>query len=63
MVVMAPSDQDSSKFKELTAMVEWTVNLGEFIEIDPTKAIRKASRTPLAWLLVLLVSIFSRNIS
>jgi hypothetical protein len=48
MVVMAPSDQDSSEFKELTAMVEGTVTPGEIIEIDPTKAIRKASWTPLA---------------
>ena len=59
MVVMEPSDQDSSEFKELTAMVEGTVTPGKIIEIDPTKAIRKASRTPLAWLLALLVSFFS----
>jgi hypothetical protein len=59
MVVMAPSDQDSSEFKELTAMVEGTVIPGEIIEIDPTKAIRKASRTSLAWLLALIMSFFS----
>ena len=40
-------------------MVEGTVTSGEIIEIDPTKAIKKASRTPLAWLLALLVSFFS----
>ena len=40
-------------------MVEGTVTPGEIIEIDPTKAIRKASRTPLAWLLALIVSFFS----
>ena len=52
--------QDSSEFKELTSMVEeGTVTPGEIIEIDPTKAIKKASRTPLAWLLALLVSFFS----
>jgi hypothetical protein len=50
MVVMAPNDQDSSEFKELTSMVEGTVTPGEIIEIEPTKAIRKALRTPLAWL-------------
>ena len=59
MVVMAPTDQDSSEFKELTAMVEGTVTPGEIIEIDPTKAIKKAARTPLAWLLALIVSFFS----
>ena len=37
MVVMAPNDQDSSEFKELTAMVEGTATPGEIIEIDPTK--------------------------
>ena len=58
MVVMAPNDQDSSEFKDLTSMVEGTVTPGEIIEIDPTKAIKKASRTPLAWLLALLVSFF-----
>jgi hypothetical protein len=56
---MAPSDQDLSEFKELTAMVEGTNTPGEIIEIDPTKAISKASRTPLAWLLALIVSFFS----
>ena len=40
-------------------MVEETVTPGEIIKIDPTKAIKKASRTPLAWLLALLVSFFS----
>ena len=59
LVVMAPSDQDSSEFKELTAMVEGTFTFREIIEIDPTKAIRKASRTPLAWLLALIVSFLS----
>ena len=41
MVVMAPTDQDLSEFKELTAMVEGTVTPGEIIEVDPTKAIKK----------------------
>ena len=59
IVVMATSDQDSSEFKEITAMVEGTITPGAIIEIDPVKAIRKASRTPLAWLLVLIVSFFS----
>ena len=59
MVVMAPNDQDSLEFKDLTSMVEGTITPGEIIEIDPTKAIKKASRTPLAWLLALLVSFFS----
>jgi hypothetical protein len=59
MVVMAPSDQDSSEFKELTAMVEGTITSGEIIKIDPTKATRKSSRTSLAWLLALIVSFFS----
>ena len=58
MVVMAPNDQDSSEFKELTSMVEGTVTPGEIIKIDPTKAVKKDSRTPLAWLLALLVTFF-----
>ena len=41
-------------------MVEGTVvTPGEIIEIDPTKAIKKAARTPLAWLLALIVYFFS----
>jgi hypothetical protein len=36
MVVMAPSDQNSSEFKELTEMVEGTVTPVEIIEIDST---------------------------
>ena len=59
MVVMAPTDRDSSELQELTAMVEGTVTPGEIIKIDPTKAIKKAARTPLAWLLALIVSFFS----
>ena len=31
MMVMAPTDQDSSEFKELTAMVEGTVTPGEIL--------------------------------
>ena len=60
MVVIAQSDQDSSEFKKLKALVEGTITPGEIIEIDTTKAIRKASRTPLARLLELIVSFFSK---
>ena len=59
MVVMAPTDRDSSELQELTAMVEGTVTPGEIIKIDTTKAIKKVARTPLAWLLALIVSFFS----
>ena len=46
MVVMAPNDQDSSEFKELTSMVEETVTPGEIIEIGPKKAMKKVCEIP-----------------
>ena len=42
MVVMAPNDQDSSEFKELTSMVEVTVTPGEIIKIDLTIKYKQA---------------------
>ena len=41
MVVMAPSDEESSEFKRLSEMVDGEVTQGAVIEIDLAKAMRE----------------------
>ena len=59
MVVMAPSDEESSEFKSLSEMVDGEVTPGAVIEIDPAKAMKKSSRAPLAQVVTQLVIFFS----
>ena len=58
MVVMAPSDEESSEFKSLSEMVDGEVTPGAVIEIDPAKAMKKSSRVPLAWVVTQSVIFF-----
>ena len=59
MVVIAPSDEESSEIKRLSKMVDREVTPGAVIEIDPAKAMKKTSRVPLAWVVTQLVIFFS----
>jgi hypothetical protein len=61
MVVMAPCDEKSSEFKNLSEMVDGEVTPGAVIAIYPVKAMKKSSRVPLAWVVTQLV-IFDPNI-
>ena len=56
---MAPSDEESLKFKILSEMLDGEVTSGAVIEIDPAKAMKKSSRVPLAWVVTQLVLFFS----
>jgi hypothetical protein len=60
MVIMAPSDEESSEFKRISEIVDREVTPGAVIEIDPVKAMKKSSRVPLAWVVTQLVIFLSK---